>query len=196
MLRTSDHAEDLTDLLNRWTAGEKEVEQEVVERIYPVLRRLAARQLQAGTPTPTLQTTELVQEAYLRLVEQEATVWESRLHFFAIAARVIRRIAIDLERRRRSQKRGGDSLRLPLAEAWKITVDPAVDLLLLHDALSRLGEERPELERLVELRFFGGLSLEELAAVTGIGRTTAIRKLRYAKAWLRSALERMEPSTR
>lgn len=186
----SEAAGDLTALLNRWAAGDREAEEEVVERIYPVLHRLAARQLLVARRTPTLETRELVQEAYLRLVDQRTTAWESRLHFFAIAARLIRRVAIDLERRRRSQKRGGEVVALPLTEAWSVTVDPALDLLLLHDALERLGGERPELERLVELRFFAGLSLDEVAAVTGLPRTTAIRKLRYARAWLRSALAR------
>lgn len=156
----------------------------VVPLLYEELRRIAARELRRERPTHTLQATALVNEAYLRLRQVHGVTWEDRHQFLGFAAHLIRRILVEHARKRASAKRGGGSLRVTLAEAEVLGTGRRPDLVTLDDALTALAEIDPRKAAVVELRFFGGLSVEESAAVLRISPETVGREWRRAKAWL------------
>ncbi len=171
-------------LLARARAGELEAEECLQEILYREMRRLAAHHLR-DQASPTLRTTELIHESFLRLAQSEATPWEDSARLCSLASRVMRSVLVDRARRRAAAKRGGGWRRSPLDEGVCLTEDPASDLLALHEALERLSELDPVKAQLVELRFFGGSSIEETARVLGISTASVKRSWRVAKAWLR-----------
>ena len=181
---------DFTRLLEAAAAGDASSAAAVLPLVYNELRRLAAGYLAAEPAGQTLSPTALVHEAYLRLVgPADPARWDSRGHFFAAAAEAMRRILIDAARQRRQAKRGGNRCRVELGDAAAATDAPDDDLLALDEALSRLAVDHPVKARLVELRYFAGLSESEAAAVLGISRATASRHWTFARAWLRDAID-------
>jgi RNA polymerase sigma factor (TIGR02999 family) len=165
-----------------------------MEVLYPHLRRLAAHQLAEGGRDLSLRPTELVHEAYLRLVDQRQANWRNRGHFFAVSARLMRRLIIDHARRTRRQKRGGGVVHVPLEDLELVSVAPSSRLLALDAALERLAEIDPTAAQLVDLRYFIGLSIDDAAKALELGRSTAVRRWRYAKAWLGRELDNAEPA--
>jgi len=158
--------------------------------VYNELRRLAANYLRRERQNHTLQPTALVNEAYLKLVDQKTTHWQNRAQFFGVAAQLMRRILVDHARQHKADKRGGPSQqRLSITNVERLSAKPELDLLALHEALEELTEFDPQQGRIVELKFFGGLSIEETAEVLGIGHATVERDWKMARAWLRRKLE-------
>jgi RNA polymerase sigma factor (TIGR02999 family) len=188
---TEPSSQDITQMLIDWSRGDQDALAKLLPVVYTELRRQAARYLRRERTNHTLQTTELIHEAYLRLVDQKNVKWQNRAHFFAVAAQMMRRILVDHARRRRRVKRGGSAAQLPLEESLTLAaVNSDVDLLALDEALKRLAEIDARQCRVVELRFFSGLSIEETATVLGVSRTTVKDDLNLAKAWLRRELDR------
>jgi RNA polymerase sigma factor (TIGR02999 family) len=181
-------AREATELLLAWSQGDKTAGEELFPVVYVELRRLARARLRRERPDHTLQPTALVHEAYLRLVEQHTLGCENRSQFFAIAACMMRRILINHARDRRAAKRGGAALRVPLDEALELAESKHIELLQLDDALLELERLAPRQSQIVELRFFGGLSLEETAQALNISTATVERQWRTARAWLHSRL--------
>ena len=184
---------DVTQLLVAWSGGDRAAIEPLMSAVYAELKRLARGQL-VRERGHTLQPTALVHEAYMKLVDQRAVDWQNRAHFFAIAAQLMRRIVLKRARRRRAAKRGGGIADLQIEEASIASDERDVDLLALDEALTRLTAMDPRQGQVVELRFFGGLSVEETAAVLCVSAGTVKREWRSAKAWLhkeitRSALE-------
>lgn len=178
-------------LLTQLSGGDRTAVDELLPLVYDELRRLARGYLRRERPGHTLQTTALVHEAYLRLVGQEEAHWESRVHFFALAAQVMRRILIDHARARQADKRGAGEFNLSLDEAINLTDERAAELVALDDALQTLASFDPEQAQLVELRYFGGLTIEETAAALEVGTATVIRQWRLARAWLYDELKKV-----
>jgi RNA polymerase sigma factor (TIGR02999 family) len=177
---------DITQMLIDWSNGNQEALDRLMPVVYAELRRQAARHLRRERPGHTLQTTDLIHEAYLRLVDQKNVRWQNRAHFFAVAAKSMRRILVDHARRRHRAKRGGSGIVLPLDEGLLVAAENSeVDLLALDEALTRLAAIDLRQSQIVELRFFSGLSIEETATVIGVSRTTVKDDLNMAKAWLR-----------
>ncbi len=174
---------DITALLKDWSGGDREALERLMPVVYGELKRLAASYLRSERPDHTLQPTALVHEAFLRLQGQRSVIWSNRGHFFGIAARIMRRILVDHARRRRAAKRDGVVLRLTLVDAG--ADDRAPELIALDSALTSLEELDPQQARVVELRFFGGLTVEETAEAAGISTATVKREWRTARAWLR-----------
>jgi RNA polymerase sigma-70 factor, ECF subfamily len=181
-------AQEVTQLLMDWSNGDQAALAKLLPLVNAELRRLAARYMRRENPGHTLQTSALVNEAYLRLIDQQHARWQNRAHFFGIAAQLMRRILIDHARSHQYAKRGGGALKVSLDEAAAITEERAVELLAVDEALARLTVMDARKGRLVELRFFGGLSLEETAEVMGISSPTVQREWRAAKAWLHRML--------
>ena len=181
--------DDVTHLLTAIEAGDPRASEQLLPLVYEELRRLAAQKLAHEKPGQTLQATALVHEAYLRLVEKDqARRWDGRGHFFAAAAQAMRRILIDRAREKGREKRGGKLQRLDIDTldlAAKVTPD---QLLAVDDALSRLAAEDPTAARIVELRYFAGMTVDEAGQALGISTTTAYRHWNYARAWLHSEL--------
>jgi RNA polymerase sigma factor (TIGR02999 family) len=175
---------DVTDLLNDWGHGDQEALNKLMPLVYDELRRLASRYLRNERAGHTLQTTALVHEAYLKLVDQKNGTWENRVQFFAAAAQVMRHILVDYARSRRAFKRGGEYCRLSLDEAFISSQEKDPDLLTLHEALNSLGAIDTQQSRVVELRVFGGLTVEETAEALEISPRTVKREWSMAKAWL------------
>jgi RNA polymerase sigma factor (TIGR02999 family) len=175
---------EVTGLLHAWSAGDEDALERLVPMVYPELRRIARRYMGRERPGHTLQTTALVNEAYLRLVDVGAMSWQDRSHFFAICARVMRRILIDLARARQYQKRGGGQTRVCLDEGRVAKRQPPADILALDDALKALSSLDARKGQVVELRFFGGLSVAETAHVLQVSSETVMRDWRLAKTWL------------
>ena len=173
---------DITGLLKDWSGGDREALERLMPVVYGELRRLAASYLRSERPDHTLQPTALVHEAYMRLSDQRSVEWANRSHFFHIAARIMRRILVDHARRRRAAKRDAASFRVTLADAE--AADRAPELIALDTALSGLEKLDPQQARIVELRFFGGLTVEETAEATGVSTATVKREWRTARAWL------------
>jgi RNA polymerase sigma factor (TIGR02999 family) len=173
-----------------WGAGDRAAGERLLPEVYAELRRCAARAMRRESAEHTLQATALVHEAYLRLVDQRRVQWQNRAHFFGIAAQVMRRILVDHARARHAAKRGGGATQLTLGDgdAAAPAADGALDLLALHDALERLAGLDPEQARLVELRYFGGLSIEETAEALDVSPATVKREWALARAWLRREL--------
>lgn len=185
----SEAKKDVTVLLNAVGAGDREAPARLLELVYDDLRRLAGKYLQSERQEHTLQATALVHEAYLRLVDWEAVSWENRAHFFAVAAQVMRRILVDHARAKRADKRDFGQ-KLALDDAVGFAEEKEFDLLRLEDALRDLEELDARQAKIVELRFFGGLSIEETAHVLNISETTVKREWTIAKAWFQRELKR------
>ena len=183
----------VTQLLLEWRNGDPQALDKLTPIVYDELRRLAHHYMRHERSDHVLQTTALVHEAYLRLVGEDVE-WQGREHFFAIAAGLMRRILVDYARRRRAKKRGGGVEKLSLEEAAQAadpawTIAPDTELLALDIALERLAAFDPRKSRIVELRFFGGLTIEEAGRVLGISHATVERDLKMAKAWLSQAMD-------
>lgn len=176
--------QDVTRLLIASSAGDRAAMDELLPMVYDELRRLAQSYLRNERPGHTLQGTALVHEAYLRLIDQKNVQWKNRAHFFGIAAQMIRRILVDHARGRNAEKRGAGAPRLSLDEALGVPGGRDLDLISLDDALNGLAQIDPEQSRIVELRFFGGLSIDETAAVIGVSPATVNREWAAARAWL------------
>ena len=182
---------DITQMLKEWSDGKDAILDQLLPLVYAELRRQAARHLRRERQDHTLQTTALIHEAYLKLVGQRNVKWESRTHFFAIASQAMRRVLVDYARARKRAKRGGDDIRLSLAAAEQIASNQKpVDLIALDEALTRLAAIDEQQSRVVELRYFSGLSLEETAMILNISRATAAREWNMARAWLHRELTR------
>jgi len=182
---------NITQMLHEWSSGKAEVMNELLPLIYDELHKRAAAYLRRERPNHTLQATALVHEAYLKLIDQRDDSWQNREHFFAIAAQAMRRILIDHAKNRHRRKRGGSNEDLPLEEALLAAADETnVDLIALDEAMAKLAKLDPQQERIVELRYFGGLSLDEAASAIGISRATAARDWQVAKAWLHREMTR------
>lgn len=181
--------EGVTQLLKDWNKGDQSALDKLMPLVYAELRRLANNYLRRERVNHTLQPTALVNEAYMRLVDQRNARWQNRAQFFGVAAQLMRRILVDHARLHQAQKRGGsDQQRLSLTNVEHATDKPDIDLLALHEALNELSEVDPQQSRIVELKFFGGLSIEETAEVLGIGHATVERDWKMARAWLRTKL--------
>ncbi len=179
---------DVTQLLDEWAAGDTSARERLMPLVYDPLRRIAAQQLKAERSNHTLQPTALVNELYLRLIGQNHAAWKSRRHFYALAAQMMRRILIDHARAHCRVKRGGKTELLPLEAAEGVATDRPDDLLALDTALNSLAKIDPRKARIVELRYFGGMTLEEIAKVIGVAGVTVRRQWKMAKAWLFAAL--------
>jgi RNA polymerase sigma factor (TIGR02999 family) len=176
--------DDVTGLLLVWGEGNRSALDRLMPLVYKELRRLAHRELRKESPGGTIATTALVHEAYLRLVDQERARPGSRAHFLGLAAQMMRRVLIDAARKRKAGKRGAGAREFSLDDVAEPIVEPDAQLLALDDALTRLAELDTQLSRVVELRYFGGLSLEETAEVLGTSTTSAWRDWNTARAWL------------
>ena len=182
--------EGITQLLIDWGKGDQAALERLMPLVYSELRRLASNYLRRERAEHTLQPTALVNEAYLKLVDQRNARWQNRAHFFGIAAQLMRRILVDHARQRQAVKRGGvDQQRLSITSAEAVVKQPEIDILALNEALDELAELDPQQSRIVELKFFGGLSIEETAEVLGISHATVERDWKLARAWLRRQLE-------
>lgn len=180
----------ITQLLVRWSSGDQAALEKLMPLVYRELRRLAGNYLRRERKEHTLQPTALVNEAYLRLVDQRDAKWQNRAHFYGIAAQLMRRILVDHAREKHAEKRGGsEQQRLSITSAQGLATKPDLDLLALHEALEELKTIDPQQERIVELKFFGGLSIEETAEVMKLGHATVERDWKMARAWLRRKLE-------
>jgi RNA polymerase sigma factor (TIGR02999 family) len=175
----------VTQMLLDWSRGDREALDKLIPAIYDELRLRAARYLRRERPGHTLQTTALINETYLRLVAQKDVKWQNRAHFFAIAAQLMRRILVDHARQRGATKRGGADLRVTLDEAVAASTEPDVSLMALDEALGGLAEIDARQSQIVELRYFGGLSIDETAEVLGVSPATVKLDWSMAKAWLR-----------
>jgi RNA polymerase sigma factor (TIGR02999 family) len=183
-------AEGITELLVAWGQGDQAALDALMPVVYTELRRIAGAHLARERSGQTLQVTGLVNEAYLKLVDQTRVRWQNRAHFFAVAARMMRRIVVDHARARSAQKRGGAQVAISLDEAPDLAVEKDAHLLALDEALERLTAMDPRAGRIVELRYFGGLSIEEAAEATELSPATVKREWSMAKAWLHKELSR------
>jgi len=181
---------DVTRLLRAWSSGDSEALQALTPLVYEELHRRAHWHMRRENPGHTLQTTALVNEAYLRLVDMRRISWRDRAHFFALASRVIRHVLVDAARSRQSLKRGADASPEALDEDLLVSANPPADIIALDDALRTLSTIDARKNQVVELRFFGGLTVEEAAEVLGVSAETVKRDWKLAKAWLRRELRR------
>jgi RNA polymerase sigma factor (TIGR02999 family) len=179
----------VTQLLARWSSGDREAAERLLPLVYDELRHIAARQLRRERAGHTLQATAIVHEAYMRFVAQPGLEWPSRAHFFAFSAHLIRRILVDYARRRNRAKREGMAEKITLVDMADLAHEKSPDLVALDEALSGLEKVDPRKATVVELKFFGGLTLEEIAAQLGISTETVSREWRRARAWLYSTLQ-------
>jgi RNA polymerase sigma factor (TIGR02999 family) len=183
-------SQQVTALLSAWRSGNKGAQDRLFQLVYKDLHRVASRYMSRERPEHTLQATALVNEAYIRLIGMDEFHWQDRAHFFSVAARVMRRILVDSARARRFQKRGGGAASISLDEALMVTGQHGPDLVALDDALSALSAMDERKGRVVELRFFGGLSAAETAAVLGVSDDTVLRDWKMAKVWLLREIKR------
>jgi RNA polymerase sigma factor (TIGR02999 family) len=174
----------ISHLLKEWNAGDEQALEQLTPLVYAELHRAAHRYMAGERSEHTLQTTALVNELYLRLVDIQQIDWQNRAHFFGVCAQLMRRILVDFARERCSQKRGGEIPRLPLDDELVVSCDPQPDLVALDDALKVLSDIDKRKARVVELRFFGGLDVRETAEVLRVSSETVIRDWKMAKAWL------------
>jgi len=181
-------SDTVTRLIERYRAGEGDALEELVRLVYDELRRLAAWQMRGERSDHTLQPTALVHEAYMRLAGADDPQWENRAHFLAAASRVMRHVLVDHARARNADKRAGEKTVVALDEALDVAAESHVDVVALHGALERLSAVDPDLARIVEMRYFGGLTVPEIAEVTGVSRATVEREWVTARAWLRQRL--------
>jgi len=186
----------VTDLLIQWSRGKREVSEQLLPIVYKELRRLAASYLRRERPGHTLDSTALVHEAYMRLVDQRKVEWRDRAHFFGVAANLMRRILVDHARRRRVGKRGGGRPTLHLnGDVIDRSLDRAPDLTALDDALNHLAEVDPDQSRIVELRFFAGMTHHDIAGIMEVSVPTVERRWRMARAWLFDYMNSTAPRT-
>jgi RNA polymerase sigma factor (TIGR02999 family) len=186
-------SEEVSLLLEQHRQGQPEAFARLLALVYDELRRLAAYQLQTERPDHTLQPTALVHEAYLRIAGQEGRMqWQNKAHFFALAAQVMRHVLVDHARAHRTEKRGKDHTKIPLEEARLLPAEIDLDLVALDEALRALARKDERKSRLVELRYFGGLSIEETSEVLGLSPTTVRREWTMTKAWLRREMKSRE----
>ena len=178
----------VTQLLQQWSHGDDSALADLTPLVYEELRRLAHRHMGGQRPDHTLQTTALVNEAYLRLADQTNPNWQSRAHFFAVAARAMRQILVSYARTNRAQKRGGGALKVELDEAAIVSPEQSKEIVDLHEALERLGTLDSRKARVVELKYFGGLNYDEIADVLKIARITVRRDWEFSKLWLYTEL--------
>jgi RNA polymerase sigma factor (TIGR02999 family) len=181
--------QEITQLLRAWSAGASQALDKLTPLVYEELHRRAHWHMARERAGQTLQTTALVNETYVRLVDLRDVSWRDRAHFFALASRLIRRVLIDAARARASLKRGGGATELPLDETFLVSNEPRADLLALDDALNALDAVDPRKAQVVELRFFGGLTTDEAADVLHVSAETVKRDWKLAKAWLRRELK-------
>ena len=179
---------EVTRLLVAWRAGDRGASERLVPLVYRELHRLAHARLRGQARELTLQTTALVHDAYVRLIDQQHMPWQNRAHFFAVCAQAMRCILVDAARARGTQKRGGRVVRVPFDEARVGSPQPDADVLALDEALSELSKAEPRKGQVVELRYFGGLTVEETAEVLGVSPETVMRDWTMAKLWLLRAL--------
>jgi RNA polymerase sigma factor (TIGR02999 family) len=182
---------EVTQLLQAWSNGDQEALDKLAPLVYDELHRLARRYMSHERPGHTLQTTALVNEAYVRIVDWKNVRWQNRAHFFGVAAQMMRRILVDFARSRSYEKRGGHAWRVSLSEAANLSAERGADLIALDDALETLATLDPRKSRIVELRFFGGLSVDETAEVLKISTRTVMRDWGMAQAWLYRELNRV-----
>ena len=182
--------EQISRLLEDWGQGNQEARDALIPLVYDELRRLARRYLRRERPDHTFQSAALVHEAYLRMAQQDAAPLNNRAHFFAVAAQLMRHILVDHARNRQAAKRGGGEAKLTLDTGIALPSKPEIDLVALDDALTRLAELDPRQSRIIEMRFFGGLSIEETAAVLDVSLATVKREWSSARAWMRRELSK------
>ncbi len=181
----ADNSQQISRILKDWGGGSQEAFDQLIPLVYDELRRQAARYLRRERPGHTLQTTALIHETYLKLVGQKNVDWQNRAHFYGIAAQAMKRILVDHARARHREKRGGAAENLPLDEARFVAAgQEKVDLIAMDEALTRLAQFDPQQARLVELKFFAGLSIEDIAETLRLSPATVKREWRSAKAWL------------
>jgi len=183
-------SEEITELLLAWREGDDQALDRLMPLVQAELHRLAHCYMAGERAGHPLQTTALINEAYLRLIDSSRVRWQSRSHFFAVAAQLMRRILVDVARARHKRKRGGDAVQVSLDEALILSPQPGPDLIALDDALTSLATFDARKSRVIELRFFGGLSVEETAEVLGISAATVMRDWGLARIWLLRELER------
>ncbi len=181
---------EVTQLLIAWSNGDRGALEKLIPMVYDELRRLARRYMNREPAGHPLQTTALVNEAYLRLIEQKEVKWQNRAHFFAISAQLMRRILVSMARARYADKRGGEARQVSLDEAMVFSDERAAELVALDDAMNELATLDPRRSRVVELRHFGGLSVEETAEVLKVSPDTVMREWKRAKAWLYAELNK------
>jgi RNA polymerase sigma factor (TIGR02999 family) len=187
-------AHDVTQLLVAWSEGDQAAFQRLMPLVYTELRRVAHRRMRDERPDHVLQTTALINEAYLRLIDINRVCWQNRTHFYAVSARVMRRILVDAARERDAIKRGGDVSHIVFDEALMPTPERDADLLALDAALRALADVDPRKSQVVELRYFGGLSVEETAEVLGVSVRTVAGDWKLAKLWLLRELAQAKPT--
>jgi RNA polymerase sigma factor (TIGR02999 family) len=180
--------DEITQLLQAFGDGDSQAIDHLVPKVYDALRGIAHNHLAHERPGHTLSTTALVHEAYLKLIDQREATWKNRAHFFAVASQAMRRILVDYARRRKAAKRGGDAAKVPLDDALVMADEQAEELVALDDALRELTTFDPRQATIVEYRFFGGLTIEQTAAVLDISPATVKREWTVAKAWLSHAM--------
>lgn len=180
----------VTELLRAWSDGDQSALDQLIPLVYGELHRIARRLMAREQPGHSLQATALINEVYLRLIDRDSVSWHDRAHFFAASAQMMRHILVDFARKKRFLKRGGGALRVSVGEAAGVTGGPEMDLLALHEALTALAAFDQRKGQVVELKFFGGLSVAETAAVLGVSEETVLRDWKLAKAWLRKELRR------
>ena len=188
------HQHEITQLLAEWREGNQSALDELYPLVYDELHRLARRYMSRERKGHTLQTTALINEAYVRLVDQRNVHWANRSHFFAISAQIMRRILIDHARRHAYAKRGGGAQQVSLDEAATVTRSAGAELIRLDEALKSLAEMDPRRSQVVELRYFGGLNNEEIAGVLKISENTVTRDWNMARAWLHQQLSESSPN--
>ena len=181
-------AHSVTQLLEQWNHGDREALDKLMPLIYEELRKMAKRYMSGQNPGHTLQTTALIHEAYLRMVKQKEKHFENRAHFFGVAAQAMRHILVDYARARQTARRGGGARPISLEEAALVTQERAAELVAFDDALKELEKLSKRQSRVVELRYFGGLSVEETATVLEVSSDTVMRDWSMAKTWLHRAL--------
>ncbi len=186
---TGPSSSEITQLLHAWRGGDQLALQRLMPVVYQELHRMARRYMAREKDGHTLQTTALINEVYLRLVKVDEVQWQDRAHFFAISAQLMRRILTDFARSHGYQKRGGGARHVPLDEGCVASAEPAVDLVALEHALTRLGETDARKSKVVELRFFGGLTVDETAEVLQVSGETVMRDWSVARAWLLRELD-------
>lgn len=193
-MKQRDSSNQVTELLGRWRGGDREALDALMPLVYTELRRIAHHYLQNERPGHTLQSTALVHEAYVRLTDQDFPQWQNRAHFFAVAAQLMRQILVDYARSHRAAKRGGSVCRVTLDEAGDVPQPLDVDVVALDEALTNLAKMDEQQSRVVELKFFAGLSIEDTSEVLGISSSTVKRDWITARAWLYRELDRGAPA--
>jgi|SRR5688572_8179609 len=191
-MKSSQRSSDITGLLLAWNEGDAQALEALVPTVYQELRRIAKRYMAGERDDHILQASALVNEAYLRLIDSGRVEWKNRAHFFAVSAQLMRRILVDFARKKRNQKRGGSIRVLPLEEGLVAADDRPRDIVALDDALTTLANDHERVSRVVELRYFVGLSTEETAEVLQVSTDTVLRDWRFGRSWLLRELRKPE----